>query len=100
MVTTGPQDTTQTLSTPLADATAQLQKASVDVYSIGIGPDVVPSELETIASRPEYVFRTEVASLPLVSSQLTDMIRQGKVLFIDVSVLSIILLPPILTYTG
>lgn len=83
------------LSTPLADATAQLQSAGVDVYSIGIDPDVVPSQLETIASRPEYVFRTEVASLPIVSSQLTDMIRQGKVLFIDVSNIS---LPPILTY--
>ena len=83
------------LSTPLANATAQLQSAGVDVYSIGIGPDVVSSQLETIASRPEYVFRTEVASLPIVSSQLTDMIRQGKVLFIDVSNIS---LPPILTY--
>ena len=62
------------------------------MYAIGIGPDVVLSQLETIASRPEYGFRTEAASLPIVSSQLTDMIRQGKVLFLEVSVLSNILL--------
>ena len=78
LVTTGPQDTQQPLSTPLADASAQLQSVGVDVYSFGVGPNVVPSELETVASRPEYVFRAQTSSLPILSSQLTDMIRQGK----------------------
>lgn len=78
LVTTGPQDVHDPLSTPLADAAAQLQNAGVDVYSFGIGPNVVPSELETVASRPEYVFRAQTTSLPILSSQLTEIIRQGK----------------------
>ena len=77
LVTTGPQDMHQPLSTPLADAAAELQNAGVDVYSVGIGPNVVPSELEAVASRPEYVFKVQADSLPIISSQLTDMIRQG-----------------------
>lgn len=78
LVTTGPQDMHQPLSTPLADAAAELQNAGVDVYSVGIGPNVVLSELEAVASRPEYVFKAQTASLPIISSQLTDMIHQGK----------------------
>ena len=79
LVTTGPQDTQQPLSTPLADAVAELQNAGVDVYSIGIGPNVVPSELEAVASRPEYVFKARTDSLPILVSKLTDMMRQGKI---------------------
>ena len=79
LVTTGPQDIHQPLSTPLADAAAQLQNAGVEVFSVGIGPNAVLSELETVASRPEYAFKVETANLPILSSQLTDMMRQGKV---------------------
>ncbi|KAJ7381082.1 hypothetical protein OS493_004680, partial [Desmophyllum pertusum] len=76
LVTTGPQSTQQPLDTPLADAAAQLKDIGVDVYSFGIGPNVVPSELEAIGSRPEYVFRPKTADLPILSSQLDAMIRQ------------------------
>lgn len=78
LVTTGPQSTQQPLDTPLADAAAQLKDSGVDVYSFGIGPNVVPSELEAVASRPEYVFRSQTASLPILASQLSAMIRTGK----------------------
>lgn len=79
LVTTGPQSTQQPLDTPLADAAAQLKDTGVDIYSLGIGPNVVPSELEAIASRPENVLRSQTASLPIIASQLNAMIRSGKV---------------------
>lgn len=78
LVTTGPQSTQQPLGTPLADAAAQLKNVGVDIYSIGYGANVVPSELEAIASRPDYVFRTQIATLPIISSQLIARIRQGN----------------------
>lgn len=74
MVTSGPQ---VTKGRPFADLAAQLNDIGVDIYSVGIGPNVIPSELEVIASRPEYVFRTQTSSLPILASQLNGMIRQG-----------------------
>ena len=77
MATSGPQVTKER---PLADLAAQLKDIGVDIYSVGIGPNVIPSELETIASRPDNVFRTQTTSLPILASQLNGMIRQGMFL--------------------
>lgn len=49
----------------------------MDIYSVGVGPNVIPSELEAIASRPEYLLRTQTTGLPILASQLNGMIRQG-----------------------
>ena len=77
MVTSGLQVTKKR---PLADLAAQLKDIGVDIYSVGIGPNVIPSELEAIASRPDNVFRTQTTSLPILASQLNGMIRQGMFL--------------------
>ena len=77
LVTSGPQATKER---PLADLAAQLKDIGVDIYSVGIGPNVIPSELEAIASRPDNVFRTQTTSLPILASQLNGMIRQGMFL--------------------
>ena len=77
LVTSGPQ---VKLETPLADLSGKLKDIGVDIYSVGIGPNVIPSELEAIASRPEYVFRAQTTGLPILASQLNSMIRQGKLL--------------------
>lgn len=77
MVTSGPQ---ATKGRPIADLAAQLKDIGVDIYSVGIGPNVIPSELEAIASRPDNAFRTQTTSLPILASQLNGMIRQGMFL--------------------
>lgn len=41
---------------------------------------MIPSELEAMASRPEYVFRAQTTSLPILASQLNGLIRQGKLI--------------------
>ena len=74
LVTSGPQVTKER---PFADLATQLKDIGVDIYSVGIGPNVIPSELEAIASRPEYVFRTQTTSLPILASQLNGLMRQG-----------------------
>ena len=79
LVVTGPQDMHQPQYTPLADAAGELENAGVEVFALSIGPSVVPSELEAIASRPENIFSANaVSSLPILASQLTDMMRQGR----------------------
>lgn len=73
LVVTGPQYMHQ----PLSTAAAKLKDSGVDVYAVGIGPSVVPLELGSVASRPEFVFQASAATLPTLSSQLTAMIHKG-----------------------
>ena len=77
LVTSGPQAKPDT---PLADLAGELKDIGVDIYSVGIGPNVIPSELEAMASRPEYIFRAQTTSLPILASQLNGLIRQGKLM--------------------
>lgn len=62
----------------MADATSQLKNGGVDVFAIGYGTGVVPSQLEAIGSRPSYVFTPQTSSLPIVSSQIISRITQGN----------------------
>lgn len=62
----------------MADAASQLKNGGVDVFAIGYGTGVVPSQLEAIGSRPSYVFTPQTSSLPIVSSQIISRITQGN----------------------
>ncbi|XP_022806051.1 uncharacterized protein LOC111343164 [Stylophora pistillata] len=88
LFTTGPQSTQQPLNTPLADAASQLKNVDVDVFAIGYGTSVKQSELEAIASRPSYVFMSQSASLPIISSQVIGRIVQGRTPSLDVAFLA------------
>ena len=78
LVITGPQATQQPPYTPLADASGKLQEKGVDVIVMGIGVNIQQPELEAVASRQMYVFRPDVVYLPVLSSVINFIIRQGK----------------------
>ena len=84
--------------TPLATASQPLKDSGIQVYVLGVGPDVNDQELNDIASRPQNAFKEPLNRLgsfgPELWNSWRDYIRnRGMLLVENLSVKSLFFSP-------
>ena len=75
MITASTQSSYPDRYTPLATASQGLKDRGVQVYVLGVGPNVDDQELNDIASRPQNVYREPLDRLPSFGPRLWDSWR-------------------------
>ena len=75
--------------TPLATASQGLKDRGVQIYILGVGPDVDDQQLNDVASRPQNIYRAPLNRLPNFGPKLwnswRDYIRRKGKLVIAVA---------------
>lgn len=71
--------------TPLVTASRGLKDRGVQIYVLGVGPDVDDQQLNDVASRPKNIYREPISRLPKFGPKLwnswRDYIRgRGKLI--------------------
>lgn len=79
LIITKPQNIHQPQYTPLTNTTNKLKNTNIKIFTLNIKPNIIPSKLKTITSKPKNIFSTNtISSLPILTSQLTNIIHQNK----------------------
>lgn len=89
MITASTQSSYPGRYTPLATASQPLKDNGVEVYVLGVGPDVDDQELNAVASRPQNVYKEPLNRLanfgPALWDSWRDYIRNRGKLSIEIS---------------
>lgn len=75
MITASTQSSYPGRYTPLATASQGLKDRGVQVYVLGVGPNVDDQELNDVASRPQNVYREPLNRLPNFGPRLWNSWR-------------------------
>ena len=74
--------------TPIATASQGLKDRGVQIYVLGVGPEVDDQQLNDVASRPQNIYRVPLSRLPNLGPRLwnswRDYIRRRGKLMIAV----------------
>ena len=89
MITASPLSSFPDRYTPLRTASQGLKDRGVQIYVLGVGPDVDDQQLNDVASRPQNIYREPIGRLPTFGPRLwnswRDYIRRRGNLVIAVT---------------